>query len=350
MLHIDGSQGEGGGQVLRTSLSLAALTGNAFRLENIRAGRPKPGLRPQHLTAVRAAAALCQAKLKGDKVNSTLLEFVPDARPQAGHYTFDVSGAAEHRSAGSITLVFQTILWPLLFAHSPSTVILRGGTHVPFSPPYHYLADVALPAYRRFGLMAFLKLDSYGWNPTGGGQIQATIHPTQELQAVTFAPVSSDEVHGVAVVTGLPSLIPQRMERRANNLLATIGLKSRIKPERASGEQMGAGLFLSRPQAGFSALGEKGLPADKVAEAAVTELMAFLDSAAAVDAHLADQLLIPMALASGTSRLTTNRITLHTLTNIALLQQWLDLPIHVTGDQDQPGEITVEGIGFTANT
>lgn len=348
MLHIDGSQGEGGGQVLRTSLSLSTLTGQPFRLENIRAGRKKPGLRPQHLTAVRAAAALCHATLRGDKVNSTFLEFVPGARPQAGQYTFDISEATGQRSAGAITLVFQTVLWPLLFAEETSTVILRGGTHVPFSPPYHYLAEVALPAYHQFGMNVSLKLDAYGWNPTGGGQMQATIQPVQRLQAATFESIQSNEVHGVAVVTELPSHIPQRMERRAHNLLTGLGLKSRVKPVREGGAQPGAGLFLWRPQAGFSALGEKGLPADKVADAAVADLREFMVNAAAVDHHLADQLLIPMALAQGTSHFSTNRLTLHTLTNIALLRQWLNVTITITGDQDQLGTVTVEGIAFTS--
>ena len=349
MLYIDGSQGEGGGQVLRTSLSLSALTGTPFRLEHIRAGRSKPGLRPQHLTAVRAAAALCGASLKGDKVNSTTLEFVPGTRPQPGSYTFDISELAGQRSAGAITLIFQTILWPLLFADGHSTVILRGGTHVPFAPPYPYLADVALPAYRRFGLNLSLKLDNYGWNPTGGGQMQAAIQPTRQLEAVTFEPIETKEIQGIAVVTGLPAHIPQRMERRAHNLLTEMGLISRVKPVRAMGEHPGAGLFLLRPQAGFSALGEKGLPADKVAEAAVAELRAFVDNRSAVDPHLADQLLIPMALARGLSRLSTSKITSHTLTNIALLRQWLNVTITVNGDLDQPGEIVVEGIGFTAS-
>ena len=348
MLHIDGSQGEGGGQVLRTSLSLSALTGTPFRLEHIRAGRSKPGLRPQHLTAVRAAAALCGASLKGDKVNSMTLEFVPETRPQSSAYTFDISEAAGQRSAGAITLIFQTILWPLLFAPESSTVILRGGTHVPFAPPYPYLADVALPAYRRFGLSVSLRLDSYGWNPIGGGQMQAVIQPVSHLEAATFAPIDTQEIQGIAVVTGLPAHIAQRMERRTHNLLTELGLMSRVRPVRDKGDNPGAGLFLARPQAGFSALGEKGLPADKVAEAAVAELRAFVDNRSAVDPHLADQLLIPMALARGLSRLSTSQITLHTLTNITLLRQWLPVTITVNGDLDQPGEVVVEGMAFTS--
>lgn len=347
MLHLDGSQGEGGGQVLRTSLSLSALTGTPFRLENIRAGRPKPGLRPQHLTAVRAVADLCQASLKGDRVNSTMLDFVPGTRPQGGTYTFAVNDAAATHSAGAITLIFQALLWPLLFANEATALTLRGGTHVPFSPPYPYLAEVALPAYRRFGPNVSLKLDRYGWNPTGDGQMRATIQPVTQFQAAAFTPIPDETVQGLAVVTALPSHIPQRMERRAHNLLTALGLKSRIKPVREMGEHPGAGLFLWRPQAGFSALGAKGVPADKVAAAAVADLSHFIDNPSAVDPHLADQLLIPMALAHGSSYFTTSEITSHTLTNIAILRQWLNVSIQVVGEPGQPGQITITGIGFT---
>lgn len=346
MLYLDGSQGEGGGQVLRTSLSLSALTGQPFCLENIRAGRSKPGLRPQHLTAVRAAAALCGASLKGDRVNSMTLTFVPETRPQPGSYIFDIAELSRQRSAGSITLIFQTILWPLLFAAGPSTVILRGGTHVPFSPPYPYLSEVALPAYRQFGLNVSLKLDRYGWNPTGDGQITAMIQPISGVAAASFAPLDHKEIHGLAVVTALPAHIPQRMERRAHNLLTSMGLISRIKPVRESGAHPGAGLFLWRPQAGFSALGAKGVPADHVADEAVAQIRPFMDNQAAVDPHLADQLLIPMALASGQSHFSTSQITLHTLTNLTLLQQWLNVTTAVTGALDQPGAITINGSGF----
>lgn len=145
MLSIDGSQGEGGGQVLRTSLSLAALTGRSFTLTNVRANRQQPGLRPQHLTAVRAVAAVCGAIVQGDALNSAELVFRPQLPPQGGSYRFDVAEAAPGGSAGAVTLIWQAIVWPLLFAGGKSHVTLRGGTHVPFSPPFDYLAQVVLP-------------------------------------------------------------------------------------------------------------------------------------------------------------------------------------------------------------
>lgn len=349
MLTIDGSQGEGGGQVLRTSLSLSALTGQPFQLVKIRAGRSTPGLRPQHLTAVRAVAGLCKAVVEGDELGSTRLLFEPQASTTGGSYYIDVTEASPSgRSAGSVTLIFEAILWPLLFADTSAQITLRGGTFVPFSPPYHYLAEVALPAFTRFGVSAQLKLITWGWMAEGQGLVEAAIEPVISLKGVRFDPLHEQEVKGIAAVTNLPSHIPHRMARRAHNLVAEAGLKPKIDPLRERGAGPGAGIVLWQSQAGFSNLGRKGLPADKVAEAAVQELFTFLDKEAAVDYHLADQLLVPMALANGRSTFTTDRLTLHTFTNIALLRQWLDVVIKIEGALDQAGSITIDGVGFRA--
>ncbi|MFW6069974.1 MAG: RNA 3'-terminal phosphate cyclase [bacterium] len=350
LLQIDGSQGEGGGQVLRTSLSLSALTGRPVRLVNIRAGRSKPGLRPQHLTAVRAVAAICQAELSGAEIDSQTLTFRPRSRPRGGEYDFDVQDAAQHGSAGSVTLIAQAVLWPLLFAAEQSQVRLRGGTHVPFSPPYHYLEQVARPAFRRFGATFDVSLREWGWMPAGLGEIELTIHPIRQLQGQTFSALPRDQVQGVAAVTNLPSNIPQRMAGRAENLLREAGLRPAVRPVRERGPGPGAGIFLWMPQAGFGSLGRKGLPSDKVAEAAVADLLAFVDNeAAAVDDHLADQLLIPMALAQGHSTFTTHRLSPHTMTNAALLRRWLDTQITITGEVEGPGGAAVDGVGFSAS-
>lgn len=348
MVEIDGSQGEGGGQVLRTSLSIAALTQRPFRLYNIRANRPKPGLKPQHITAVRAAAALCNATLRGDRLYSLTLEFTPQTPPQGGEYHFDVATASQTGgSAGAVSLVLQTILWPLLFAPTPSRITLRGGTHVPFSPPYHYLAEVMRPALLPLGVSCSLHLAAWGWYPVGGGEITAVLQPISRLDATHFKQPPSTRVQGVSAVTNLPAHIPNRMARRAHNLLVEMGLKATIQEVRDRGAGPGAGLFLWLPQAGFSSLGRKEIPADRVAETAVAELRAFVDNGASVDQHLADQLLLPLALAHGTSSFTTHQLTQHTLTNAALLQQWLDVAISIKGNLNEPGEITVDGIGFT---
>lgn len=350
MLLIDGSQGEGGGQIVRTSLSLSALTGRPFRLINIRANRAKPGLRPQHLTAVHAVATLCQAHLRGDALNATTLEFTPQAPPQPGTYLFDVAKATAGGSAGAATLIFQAVLWPLLFAGGTSYLTLRGGTHVPFSPPYHYLAEVARPALARLGVQFDLVLREWGWYPVGGGVITAVIQPTPHILATDFTPIRPIEVRGIAAVTNLPAHIPNRMARRAYNLLTAAHLPSHIEELRARGPGPGAAIFLWWPQAGFTGLGRQGLPADQVAETAVAQLTAFMDNNAAVDPFLADQLLLPLALGNGRSSFTTNKLTPHTLTNAALLRQWLDSSITITGELGQPAHIAVTGIGFTGTS
>jgi RNA 3'-terminal phosphate cyclase (ATP) len=347
MFTVDGSQGEGGGQVLRTSLSLSALTGRPFHINKIRANRSRPGLRPQHLTGVRAVAELCQARLDGAELDSTELTFRPGSSPQSGEYQFDVTEASvSGHSAGAVTLIVQAILWPLLFAAGSSRVVLRGGTFVPFSPPFHYLANVAGPAFTRFGGGISVELHSWGWMTAGGGEMALTVEPATRLSAVEFERPEIDEVKGVAAVTNLPSHIPHRMARRAHNLIAQEGLKPSIQPLREKGPGPGAGIVLWIPQAGFSSLGRKGLPADKVAEAAVADLMSFVDNGAAVDYHLADQLLLPMALAEGRSSFTTTRLTRHTETNVGLLRQWLGVAIDVDGALDEPARVSVKGAGF----
>jgi RNA 3'-terminal phosphate cyclase (ATP) len=177
----------------------------------------------------------------------------------------------------------------------------------------------------------------------GGGSVTVTIEPSAGLQGVQFEPYADKVIHGLAAVTNLPSHIPHRMARRAHNLLLEAGLEPDIRPLRERGAGPGAGITLWSRQAGFSSLGRKGLPADKVAEAAVANLLAFLDNGVAVDHHLADQLLVPMALAQGRSSFTTDRLTRHAVTVIELLGQWLDASITVTGALNQPATVIVQG-------
>lgn len=354
MLTINGGEGEGGGQLLRTSLSLAALTGRPFRLENIRAGRKKSGLRPQHLTAVLATARLCGAAIEGAELNSDTLVFRPQMPAQAGIYEFDVAAQAPHGSAGSVTLIWQTLVWPLLFAGGASRVTLRGGTHVMFSPPFHYLDYVWRPNIERFGLPAHslrLTLDEWGWLPAGQGQFTAVIdEPVTHLTAVRFTPQPLESIRGEAVVTNLPAHIPQRMSRRADNLLRQRGFLAAIQAIRLRSQHLGAMTFLWVAQAGFASLGVKGLASETVAETAVRDFVDYANTNTAVDPHLADQLLLPMALASGISYYSTSALTRHTLTQANLLRQWLEIPIYVTGREGQPGTVEIHGLGWHTDT
>ncbi|MCA9971569.1 MAG: RNA 3'-terminal phosphate cyclase, partial [Anaerolineales bacterium] len=268
------------------------------------------------------------------------------ARPRGGDYLFDVTQAAQSGSAGAVSLIFQAVCWPLLFADAPSRVVLRGGTHVPFSPPFHYLSQVALPAFARLGADIELALTDWGWYPAGGGEMTATIRPVARLEAADFVPPDVTQVQGLAVVTNLPAHIPNRMAQRAYNLLRARGLRAQIEALRARGPAPGAGLVLWVPQGGFTSLGRKGLPADQVAETAVAQLLAFIDNNAAVDPYLADQLLLPLALARGTATYTTHTLTRHTVTNAALLRHWLDVSITVQGEPGGPATLTITGCDY----
>ncbi len=347
MLKVDGSQGEGGGQVLRTCLSLSALTGRPFHITNIRAGRQNAGLRPQHLTTVRAVAAICNAETRNAVFGSPSLTFVPQSSPRGGEYRFDVADAATGGSAGSVTLILQALVWPLLFAEGPATINLRGGTHVPFSPPYHFLSEVFMPALSRFGVTLSLALNAWGWYPRGQGEISAAITPQSSLKFPDLTAEAVTGVHGIAAVTNLPSHIPQRMAQRAINLLSDAGLAAKIEPIRERGAAPGAGIFLWIPLAGFSSLGRPGLVAEKVAEAAVADCLAFIENRNTVGPYLTDQLLLPLALAEGHCSFTSGRLTSHTMTNAQLLRLWLDVDIEINGAIGAPGQITVSGTAFT---
>jgi len=342
MVVIDGSYGEGGGQVLRTALTLAALTGQPVRIEHIRAGRRKPGLQPQHLTAVQAAAAVCEAHLEGDVLDSQALVFVPGSPPRPGRYTFDVAEAARRGSAGSVSLVLQTVLLPLALADGESHLTLRGGTHVPWSPPVPYLEHAFLPLLAPMGVRAQVELVRWGFYPAGGGEIRIQITGQERpLHPILLTKRGElQRVWGTAAVMNLPAHIPQRMAARARNVLAKAGLQAQVEPRRLRGVGPGAGIFLfaeyAHATAGFTAYGRKGLPAERVAEAACEDLLAHHRSSAPADPHLADQLVLPMALAKGESRVVTSQVSQHLLTNVWVTRQFLTRELSI---KEKPGAL-----------
>lgn len=342
MLVLDGSYGEGGGQILRSALSLAALTGQRFCLEHIRAGRPQPGLRPQHLTAVRAVAQITRAELSGAEIGATRLTFSPRG-VYPGQYLFDV--AEKTGSAGSVCLIAQTILPVLAFASQPTTVILRGGTHVPWSPPAHYLSQVFLPLVAAMGLRAELALKRWGFYPVGGGEMELQIRPlAAPLQGGRWltAPRKED-FRALSATANLPAAIN---ERQARTLLELLPFLSQVEQLQAPSPGRGTFVWLWAPQAGFSALGAKGKPAEQVATEAAADLQRFLASGAAVDRHLADQLVLYAALAAGETRFTTEAVTQHLLTNIWVIEQFLPVKFSLTGALNAPGEVAVTGLGW----
>src|SRR5579871_3526893 len=260
-LVLDGSHGEGGGQIVRTALSLAVVSHRAVTITNVRARRPRPGLQPQHLAAVRALAAVSDADVEGAELGSTALRFVP-RRIRAATYRFEVG------TAGALSLIFQALLLPLAFADAPSRVSLVGGTHVTWSPPFHYLAETFLPALAAMGIRAEVTLRRWGWYPRGGGEMEAAIVPTARSALRGFVAETRDEVapiRGVSAVSRLPRSIAERQQRRAAERLAAAGVAAEIAIEdRAPAVGPGTLVFLAiRGRAGFSALGRRGLPAEE---------------------------------------------------------------------------------------
>jgi RNA 3'-terminal phosphate cyclase (ATP) len=353
MLTIDGSHGEGGGQILRTALALSTITGRPMRIEHIRAGRKNPGLRPQHLTAVRAAAAICGAQLEEDELGSQTLTFVPGDPPRPGEYVFDVAEASQGGSAGSVGLVLQTVLLPLALAQGQSHLTIRGGTHVPWAPPASYLVHVFLPTVARMGVHAQIELVRWGFYPAGGGEIQVQIEGKTTPNSVQLTEQGKlRRVWGTAAVMNLPAHIPQRMANRAHNVLAEAGIQAQVEPRRLRGAGPGAGIFLfaeyeaadqKSTYAGFTAYGRQGLPAEHVAEAVCESLLTHHRSGSPVDLHLADQLALPMALAQGESKVTTAQVSHHLLTNAWVIGQFLPQALDITGQQGASGMIIAKG-------
>jgi RNA 3'-terminal phosphate cyclase (ATP) len=347
---IDGAHGEGGGQILRTALSLSAITGRPLRIDRIRALRRNPGLAAQHLTAVRSAAALCAAQLEGDALGSTFLEFVPTTPVAAGDYVFDVGLAREGGSAGAVMLVLQTVLLPLCRAAAPSQIELRGGTHMAWSPPFDYVRDVWLPMLARLGAKASIELCAWGWYPIGKGEVRAHIEPgpmvLKPLEVEAPGPLL--RIRGRAVAANLPAHIPQRMAGRVETLLQGLGAEVDIEPLRVQAACPGAGLFLTAEyqnlNCGFNALGEAGKPSEQVAEEAAGALLRHHASGAALDRHLGDQILLPLSLAGGPSRFSVEEITRHLETNAWVIERFGIARVATERASSGIGQVTVTPI------
>ncbi len=325
--------------MLRTSLALAAHTGTAIRLTNIRARRARPGLQAQHLAAVRAAAAICAGELRGAELGSTELEFRPGA-VRAGRYRFAIE------TAGSACLVLQTVALPLALTQGTSTIAVRGGTHVPWSPSYHYLERQWLPHIQALGLRQRLSLTAAGFYPRGGGELLATIrgvHSILPLERSQRGDVL--RIRGLSGVANLDLDIARRQKLQALRRLEPVCRDTKIKildlPSPVKGTFILLWAEFSNGRAACGALGAPGKRAERVADEAADELLACLDSGAAMDAHLADQLLLPLALAQGESALSTARVTSRLLTNAQVIRLFLPVRIEIEGEEGRPGKVWI---------
>jgi len=347
LLHIDGSLGEGGGQILRTSLSLSCITGRPFEIYNIRANRSKPGLRPQHLQCVKAAARICGGHVRGAEVGSSRVVLEP-GEVQPGEYRFDIG------TAGSTSLVFHTIVYPLSFASGPSKVAVTGGTHNPLSPCYHYLKLAWAPLLNEIGFSIDLDLKRAGFYPQGGGEIRATLEPAGPLKPIRLADRGRlTQIQGLSAVANLPGHIIRRQAERAAAKLEALGLQCEIERRSMPAVSKGTMLLVSatfeRGRACYFGLGEIRKRAEKVADEACRDLGRFLASDATVDEHLADQLLIPLAFCDGESVFRPPVVTQHLVTNAEVIGEFW--PATMGGDQ--PGgerEVCVAGRSLVEKT
>ena len=343
-VRLDGSQGEGGGQILRSALTLSAIIRRPFEIENIRAKRSKPGLRPQHLQAVRAAKAISSAEVRGDQPGSLVLRFRPGAiRP--GEYAFRIP------TAGAASLVLQTVALPLLLADAESRVTIVGGTHVPFAPCFEYLDRAWRPALGEMGAELDLRLAKCGFYPAGGGVLIARFPPVGTLHPVQWTHRGElSRIAIVSVVAKLPESVADRQAKQAKRRLAARGFEKLVKepflhvrPAPSPGTMLGLTVEFASGGTFFFSLGAKGKPAETVADEAVEQMLSFLDSGERpVDPHLSDQLLLPAALAEGRSTYRTTRVTAHLLTNAAVVRRFVERSIRVEGELDEPGTVVVE--------
>jgi len=318
MLVLDGSMGEGGGQILRTGLALSLVTGKPFRIEKIRAGRKVPGLRPQHVAAVRAAATIGKASLRGDSVGSLELAFTP-GKIEAGSHTFSVG------TAGSATLVFQTVLPALLRTEGTSWLSFEGGTHNPLAPPFDFIERAFLPVLARMGPRVTLRLDRHGFYPAGGGRFSATVEPAPLARLDLEERGALRSISVVAAVSRLPESIATRELETVASVLGSEGARfttKKIEKARSPGNYVAIDIECDHATEVVSAIGERGVPAEEVARKAAHEAREYLDSGAAVGQHLADQLLIPIALA-GEGAFTTLAPTPHTRTQAEVVEKFL---------------------------
>lgn len=362
MIEIDGSYREGGGQILRTALSLSCLFQKPFRIFNIRKGRKKPGLMPQHLTSVRAAQLLSGAEVTGDKVGSTELLFSP-GETKGGDFFFDIG------TAGSTSLVLQTLIPAVVFSapfgkggqrwsnyagyklqNNKSTITLKGGTHVPFSPSFDYLSKSFVPFLKMIGIEIQLSISSYGFYPKGGGKIRADIHPAQStkpLEVMTRGKISA--ISGYSGVGNLPISIAERQRDTMTEVILShiTDLQCRPSIELLDVPTPGQGTFVFLQSeseyavAGFTSLGKRGKKAEIVGEEAAEEFIRYYSTGAALDPHMADQIVLYLSICKEESGFTTSSITEHLITNLWVISLFREYQYSIEGEVGQAGLVRI---------
>ena len=346
MIKIDGSIGEGGGQVLRVCMALSALTGESVAIKNVRVNRANPGLRPQHMTAMRALAEVANAKVDGLDLGSSDVTFLPGRR-RGGIYSFDA------KTAGSTTLILQALLPVLAFADQPSSVTLIGGTNNPLAPQVDYVINVLNPVLATMGFFYELRLIKRGFHPRGGGVLKAVVTPVERLTAINVVSMGSLRgIRGISHSRNLPAHVAKRQAESAAQCCTRAGYPNvsieRDSDEREENPSTGSGIVLwaetsTGGRLAGDALGARGKPAELVGREAAARLLTQLSKGAPFDVHLGDQLVIWLALAEGRSKIAISKLTLHTVTAVEVTQMLTGRRFKISGEIGGPGVLDCTG-------
>lgn len=334
MLEIDGSFGEGGGQIIRTAIALAAITGKEVEIKQIRANRPNPGLSAQHLHAVKAVERISGGSTDGLALRSSRLTFSPG--PLRGF-----EGEIDIGTAGSVTLLLQCLIPVALFADRETNVRITGGTDVKWSPPIDFYTNVFLKALQTMGCEVYLELKRRGYYPKGGGLVEVRVTPAHRLKGIMLADCErAGMIEGISHSRGLPPHVAERQAKAATWILKEKGYDTEINTDSGDSGKLttGSGITLWSGYKSGSALGQRGKKAELVGEEAARGLLKELESASTVDVHLADQLIPYMALADGQSALKVRELTAHLETNMYVTKQFLDVEFEVQKEKTEAKE------------
>ena len=348
LIEIDGSYGEGGGQILRTSVSLAALTMKPIRISKIRTGRPKPGLKRQHLSGIKLTGELVDASIEGLEIGSTEISFIPNQR-RGGSFSIDIG------TAGSISLILQAVLPPAVLAPEPINFQIRGGTDVKWSPPVDYLKNVFCPVLRRFGSIVEIEQKKRGHYPKGGGEVLCKVTPTKELNSLDLVEFGELEtIAGISHCVRLPSHVAERQAASAEQMIRqSLGIEVTIETESYSKKDdphlgPGSGIVLWADDAngtrlGADSLGDRGVRAEEVGAKAAKQLVSEISTGKAIDSHLADMIVPYLAVAKGKSKIGISQVTSHLTTNLWTIERILGTPMNLEGNIGESGLLKVTG-------
>jgi len=338
MIEIDGSYGEGGGSLLRISTALSAVTGKPVHVSNIRDKRPKKGLMPQHLNALKAVAQLTHASHDGLKIGSTEISFCPGDL-HGGAYNLDIG------TAGSITLVLQSFMIPAAFADSPVKIVIRGGTDVRWSPPVDYFHNVTLPLLESIGYHSKIHIIQRGHYPRGGGLLKLEIAPIKKLKPFNLQELQLDYIKGISHAVKLPEHVAVRQAKSAEKFLMKEGYEADIEIQHSNRELgPGSGIVLwteGKSKVGGSSIGEPGKRAELVGQEAAEELLYYISRNAALDKYMGDQIIPYMVLADD-SKIKTSELTKHALTNIYVAEAIIKKEFKVKGKLGNQAIIRVD--------